>query len=164
MEISAMFRYNWQVRDEWFQLCKQLPVEELTRPRVGGVGSILRTLYHIVDVEQSWMRGLQGKPEFHEDPEKYSSLEQIQRLSEQCRPDLESFLQEWTPGMENRIFAGTRPNGQTYRFTYGEVICHVIAHEIHHVGQLSVWARELGIQPPSANVIWRGLFADEARE
>lgn len=43
-------------------------------------------------------------------------------------------------------------------FTYGEVLRHVIAHEIQHIGQLSVWARELGREPVSANLIGRKLW------
>lgn len=34
---------------------------------------------------------------------------------------------------------------------------HVIVHEIHHIGQISVWVRELGYEPVSANLIGRGL-------
>lgn len=34
---------------------------------------------------------------------------------------------------------------------------HVIVHEIYHIGQISVWTRELNIQPVSANLIGRGL-------
>ncbi len=40
----------------------------------------------------------------------------------------------------------------------GEVMRHVIAHEIHHKGQLSVWARELEKVPVNANLFGRGLF------
>ncbi|WP_417894724.1 DinB family protein, partial [Bacillus toyonensis] len=43
-------QYNWQVREDWFKWCEQLTVEELLSKRVGGVGSILETLFHIVDV------------------------------------------------------------------------------------------------------------------
>ncbi|PLR86418.1 hypothetical protein CVD25_07745 [Bacillus canaveralius] len=32
-------------------------------------------------------------------------------------------------------------------FPYKKVIQHVITHEIHHIGQLSIWSRELGIKP-----------------
>lgn len=34
---------------------------------------------------------------------------------------------------------------------------HMIAHEIHHIGQLSVWAREIGKKPVSANLIGKEL-------
>ena len=40
---------------------------------------------------------------------------------------------------------------------HGEIIRHTIAHEIHHIGQLSIWAREMGKAPVSANLIRRGL-------
>jgi uncharacterized damage-inducible protein DinB len=29
--MLTMFRYNWQVRDEWFEWCKQVPPDELVR-------------------------------------------------------------------------------------------------------------------------------------
>ncbi|MDQ0913885.1 putative damage-inducible protein DinB [Paenibacillus sp. V4I5] len=41
---------------------------------------------------------------------------------------------------------------------YGEVMWHVIAHEIHHIGQLSIWSREIGKKPVTANLIGRGLY------
>ncbi len=51
--IYHLFKYNWHVRDEWFNWCKQLTAEDLLLDRVGGVGSILYTLFHIIDVEYS---------------------------------------------------------------------------------------------------------------
>ncbi|KAF0820757.1 hypothetical protein KIS4809_0284 [Bacillus sp. ZZV12-4809] len=38
---------------------------------------------------------------------------------------------------------------------------HMIAHEIHHIGQLSVWARDLNLQPVSANLIGRTLIEND---
>ncbi|MBZ4317248.1 DinB family protein, partial [Mycobacterium tuberculosis] len=32
---------------------------------------------------------------------------------------------------------------------------HIIAHEVHHIGQLSVWSRELRLQPVSSNFVGR---------
>jgi uncharacterized damage-inducible protein DinB len=39
-----------------------------------------------------------------------------------------------------------------------EVLHHVLVHEIHHIGQLSVWARELNLEPVSANLLGRELY------
>lgn len=61
INVYTLFRYNWQVRDDWFKWCEQLSEGELLRKRVGGVGSILETLFHIVDVEYSWINALQEK-------------------------------------------------------------------------------------------------------
>ena len=59
--MIKFFEYNWQVRDEWFDWCNQVKIEELFMDRKGGVGNILYTLFHIIDVEYSWIRGIQGK-------------------------------------------------------------------------------------------------------
>ena len=39
--MITLFRYNWQVRDEWFKWCERVSAEELLRERTGGVGSII---------------------------------------------------------------------------------------------------------------------------
>lgn len=146
--MITFFRYNWLVRDEWFQLFEKFSHEELLQKRTGGLGSILETLFHIVDVEQAWINGLNGKPESHYDFNNYSTLQEIKALSDTCRPTLEAFVTAWTPALESKEFDV---------FTFGEVMRHVIVHEVHHVGQLSIWARELDKQPVTANLIGRGL-------
>lgn len=149
-----MFRYNWSVRDEWFALCKQIPKEELLRQRVGGVGSILYTFFHIIDVEYSWIRGIQGKPDIQVQFEDDQSIEQIKNLSDDWRNETQDFLNTWTSKLENEVV--TVPWTDQY-YTKGEILRHLIAHEIHHIGQLSIWIKELGLQPVSANVIGRNL-------
>lgn len=43
------------------------------------------------------------------------------------------------------------------KYTTDEILHHVVAHEIHHIGQLSVWSRELNLVPVHANFIGRKL-------
>ncbi|MBT2627223.1 hypothetical protein J7I81_18015 [Bacillus sp. ISL-32] len=43
------------------------------------------------------------------------------------------------------------------QFSIADILRHVMTHEIDHIGQLSVWARELGIPPVSANFFSRML-------
>jgi uncharacterized damage-inducible protein DinB len=69
--MLMLFQYNWHVRNDWFEWCKQVSEEELLRNRTGGVGSIMKTLYHIVDVDYSWIQVLQGKPNIEEAFDKY---------------------------------------------------------------------------------------------
>jgi uncharacterized damage-inducible protein DinB len=153
--MQNLFRYNWQVRDEWFAICRKLPQEELLKERVGGLGSILKTLFHIVDVEYSWIVVLRGEPV--EDPDfiDYRTLERVEGLSLQYRGEVEAIIDSWTAAQDGIEI--TVPWRKDEIYTHGEVLRHVIAHEIHHVGQLSVWSRELGIQPVSANFIGRGV-------
>jgi uncharacterized damage-inducible protein DinB len=157
--MLKLFEYNWQVRDNWFTWCEDVPEEELLKKRVGGVGSILYTLFHIVDVEYSWIHFLQtqqdpGEPSF----EDYTSLQKVKALSNQYRKEVEPFVMSWTNEMESRTITNTSPDGKIETFRHGEIMRHVITHEIHHIGQLSVWSREIGKQPITANLIRRGLF------
>ncbi|AEI40054.1 DinB family protein [Paenibacillus mucilaginosus] len=154
--MQRLFRYNWQVREEWFETLAGLPQEELLKERTGGVRTILYTMYHIVDTEYSWLAALQGKPEPPEEYGRYDTLAKVRELSAAYRPSLISFLDSWTPEQDSRIFESER-GGRTHRFSHGEVLHHAAAHEIHHIGQLSVWARELDLAPVNANLISREL-------
>ncbi|MBP2000617.1 putative damage-inducible protein DinB [Paenibacillus shirakamiensis] len=152
--MIQLFQYNAEVRNEWFDLCKHISKEELTRTRIGGVGSILYTLFHVADVEYSWVRGIQGKPDIVVNYEEYKSLEQVRHLSSSWNQETLEFLHTWT---EDRDTFVTQVSWHKDIYTEGEILRHVIAHEIHHMGQLSIWTRELEIKPVSANFIGRSL-------
>jgi uncharacterized damage-inducible protein DinB len=156
--MKTLFQYNWQVRNDWFSWCEAVSEEELLKTRIGGVGGILKTLFHIVDVEYSWICILQGKPDFEEQFEAYNSLQKVQGLSKRFHSEVEAFIMSWTSEMEDRKLTIPRSNGETITYKHGEINRHVIAHEIHHMGQLSVWARDIGLEPVTANLIRRGLF------
>lgn len=153
--MKHLFKYNWIVRDEWMDLCKQVAHEELIREREGGVGSILKTFFHVIDVEYSWIRALEGKEDLEPKYEDYMSIELIQKLSNVYRSELIIFLDSWSQDVDFKEIVVPWSDEVHYG---GEIIRHVIAHEIHHMGQLSLWAKELGIKAPSANFIDRGLM------
>lgn len=152
--MQQLYRYNWQVRDEWFDLCGRITDEELSRKRIGGIGSILYTLFHIVDVEMSWILwDIERKHESREKFEDYATVGQIKALSDLWRPEIERVLETW----ERDADLSLGMDWTDERYTKREILNHVAAHEIHHMGQLSIWARELGMKPVSANLIERGL-------
>jgi len=151
------FKYNWMVREDWYRWCEELSEEELLQNRTGGVGSILHTLFHIVDVEWSWIRILQGKTDFQESFEGYKSLNQVRKLDAEFHLEVANFVNNWDDSMENNLIYNTLADGSVETLTWGEIMRHTLAHEIHHVGQLSIWARELGKKPVSANLIGRGI-------
>ncbi|SEN99030.1 DinB family protein [Paenibacillus sp. OV219] len=157
--MLKLFHYNWQVRNDWFNWCESVAEEELMRRRTGGLGYILPTLYHIVAVEFGWLcGGIQEKPIIIPTFEDIASLPQVKEFSARCHVEVSQFVQSWNDDLEDRIMIDTTDNGEREAHTYGEVLRHVIAHEIHHMGQLSVWAREIGKKPVSANFIGRGLY------
>ncbi len=86
--MKKLFQYNWTVRDEWFAICEKLSREELTKSRTGGMESILRTLFHIIDVEISWARAILGKADVLPAESDDASIQDLRKLSEQYREDV----------------------------------------------------------------------------
>ncbi|TFE23748.1 DinB family protein [Cohnella luojiensis] len=157
--MLKLFEYNWQVRKDWFDWCESVSEKELLERRTGGPGGILYTLFHIVEVEYSWISGLQGKPEPQEPPfEDYADVQKLRDYSARCHEEIAPFIYGWNSSMETRFLSDQNAKGERFDFKYGEIMRHVIAHEIHHIGQMSVWSREIGKQPITANLIRRGLF------
>lgn len=152
MHPLPFFRYNWKVRDEYFSKVEELSDEEFSRSRTGGLGSIQRTLAHIVLVEQEWIRTVLAVEPVPHEPDAHSSVASIRTLSENSRADVEGFLTDWNHEKGSMLYE-EEWNGQKFHHSYDAVVAHVIAHEIHHAGQLSVWLRELEIEPPSADFL-----------
>lgn len=150
--MIKFFEYNWQVRDEWLAWCSQLTNEELLNERQGGAGSILYTLFHIIDVEYSWIRGIQGKEDIIFQFSDYITLEDVNSLSKKLRNEVAEFLKTNLDGLKKKVVSVPWDEEQ---HTVDDILHHIIAHEIHHIGQLSIWARELKLQPVPANFIGR---------
>lgn len=152
--MIKFFEYNWQIRDEWFDWCNQLTIKELLIDRSGGVGNILYTLFHKIDVEYSWIRGIQGKEDVVFQFDHYNTLEKVKFLSDKLRNEMDEFSKTNIDDLKEQSVS-VPWNEEEY--TVNDILHHIIAHEIHHIGQLSVWSRELELQPVSSNFIGREL-------
>lgn len=160
--MKLWFKHNWLLRDQWYEWCQDVPYEELVKERTGGVGSIMRTLFHMIDVEWSWIQMIQGKPHDEENFEEYNTVDKIQELDRRYRLDITDFIENWNDNLETTPFYFHEPTGKVHVDAWGEIMRHTIAHQIHHLGQISVWAREMGKAPLSANVIGRGLIQPQS--
>ncbi|MBS4172190.1 DinB family protein [Bacillus sp. FJAT-49736] len=152
--MREFFEYNWQIRDEWFDWCKQLTAEELNKKRIGGVESILYTLFHITEVEYSWVRGIQGKEDIVFHFCDYDTLERVKMLSDELRKETIDFFKTSFNLLNDELVSVA---WDKEKYTADEILHHIIAHEIHHIGQLSIWSRELKLEPVPSNFIGRRL-------
>lgn len=155
--IIKFFEYNWQVRDEWFTWCNQLSIEDLLKDRIGGVGSILYTLFHIIDVEYSWLRAIEGKEDVVVEFANYNTIEKLKSLSGTIRNEIVEFIPTNLSDYNDNLVSVPWDEDN---YKKSDILHHIVAHEIHHVGQLSVWARELEFSPVPANFIGRDFKCD----
>lgn len=158
--MKSLLLYNWEVRDEYIRIFEGLPIEELAKDRHVGQGSILRTLVHIIDVEYSWMCAITGKPEILFDVAEYGDLQSITALSNRLKDEIREDLSNLDMSRLEQDYV--TPPWMTEPLSKAEILKHLIIHEIHHVGQLSLWVRELGLTPSNGNFIGRD-FINKAR-
>ncbi|MGN1400161.1 MAG: DinB family protein [Bacillus sp. (in: firmicutes)] len=151
--MKTFFMYNWHVRDEWFDWCEQLTEKELKDDRIGGVNSFLYTMFHIAEVEYSWIRAIKGKGDVIFNYGDYDTLSKVRLFSEMCRKEVRHFLESIDAKDLEKRMVKAEWDSEVYFAT--DILHHIIAHEIHHIGQLSVWARQLGVEPVGAHFIGR---------
>ena len=149
-----MFLYNWQVREDWFKWCENLSEEELLSERVGGTGSILKNLVHIIDCELIWINYMLQEPIIYPEKDSISDLENVIKYSNFTRSVTEKFFRDYND-FEKHNTTIISKNGTTFTFTFKKIILHIISHEIHHIGQLSIWSRQIGVKPVSSDLICR---------
>jgi uncharacterized damage-inducible protein DinB len=156
--VILLFEYNWKIREEWFNWCKEISEGELLKERKGGYKGILHTLFHTVDVEQRWIRGLSNEKPIKFDFIDYNSLNAIINLSNQTKECTLNFLKNYSSNRDSDVLSAVNGKGEKVFHHYIEILLHLSVHEVHHIGQLSVWARETGKEPVSANLVGLNLF------
>jgi uncharacterized damage-inducible protein DinB len=157
--MIGFVEYNWQVRDEWFDWCETLTPDQLHVKQIGGAGSILYTLFHIVEVENSWLRAVQSKQDMQYTFEEYSSLPKIKALSNQLRKEHLPFLQS---DLDSLLGRWVEASWDQQSYQAKDILNHLIIHEVHHMGQLSIWARQMQRQPIESHYVGRKIKQIEA--
>ncbi|WP_078596113.1 DinB family protein [Evansella clarkii] len=87
-----------------------------------------------------------------------STLNEVIEYSDLTKQVTKEFLGSLSPDYEDRILKVQSKRGYSYSFSYGKVIRHIVSHEIHHIGQISVWSREIGLEPISSDLLTRDYF------
>ena len=145
--LLHLFRYNWAVRRRWFDWLEARPAELVTRPFAGGLHSFAANFTHIIGAENRWVQRMRGQPATADDFAPYQSLAAVRRLEAERRPAVEAFLAALRPADLEHAFDF---HGKT--ITWQTALLHAATHEVHHVGQLYVWAREAGEAPPACGL------------
>ncbi|MGX9134981.1 DinB family protein [Rummeliibacillus sp. JY-2-4R] len=150
--LDNLFKYNWKVREEWIEWCEKIPHEELIKERTGGMKNFLHTLFHVIDCEQIWVNQMLGNPVNEKDMLTIRSLGEVKEYAKATRESTERFLTEFQYDLNKELIIN-----QNLIFSYEKVLYHIITHEVHHIGQLSIWSRELGITPVNSDLLIKDI-------
>ncbi len=146
-----LLHHRW-ANDQLLDACAALSDEQLDREFAMGVGSLRKTLTHIVGALQGWGDLLGGREQRPRLEAEGFTLDQLRELLESVTHDFERSARAHPHG---EIVTGSR-GGNAYSFTRGGVLTHVMTHAVHHRAQCLNMLRQLGVEtlPPSSVVEW----------
>ena len=143
--LDELFRYNDWANRKIFDLCIGLQDEFLDQPRDLGLGSLRKTLFHILTAERVWFERWTQQPwhPFQVDPEGMS-LEAIQHsllsVSEQRRALMDQERSRDWSGVVHYMDAKKNP----YQNLLKPLLLHVANHGIHHRAQALNYLKSYG--------------------
>jgi len=85
------------------------------------------------------------------------TLEVVKEFSLITREMTKDFIKDWTVQKDSEILEINSKNGRSITFPYRKLLSHIISHEIHRIGQLSIWARELDKKPVNCDLLIRDI-------
>jgi len=147
---------SWRGYDEKLRTCiAPLTNEQLLLQPAARMWPLGQIVQHIISVRAGWFSGtLQDADEAmnaymewgQRDSPARSAVEMVRGLDETWA-FIDARLQHWTPDDCAKIFPD-EADGQVYEVSRSWVIYHVLEHDLHHGGEVSLILGMNGLQTP----------------
>lgn len=146
--LETFFRHNLWANLRLLDVCSSLEEEHLQAGVVGGYGSILDTLQHLVGAERSYFSRIStGQPHSRADgpPTTFAEMAESLRLSGEG-------LIEWAPKISAEDRVDLQWNSDSFsgpvHVPKAVILTQAINHATEHRAQIMTILTQLGIQPP----------------
>ena len=158
-EARLLIEYNRWANQRVCRSTTELTPDEFVRHLGSSYGSVRATLVHILWAEWLWLQRWQGLPATAMfDPEVFGSQQQIddrwEPIYEGQRTLLDGVSEQW---LLQRV-AYQNFKGETWEYTRGDMLRHVVNHSTYHRGQVVSHLRQLGRLPPTTDFL---VYLDE---
>lgn len=143
MKLSQMFAHWEQVRADLLTTIDKFSEAELTYVPYPGSWPVGKTMLHIADCEDDWLHVVVQptlNPEFSYELSDYLTKAAIKEILHRAHQRTLVLLDT----LDESNLADVRQTARGERFTVGWMIWHVLEHEIHHRGELSMALGLLG--------------------
>jgi uncharacterized damage-inducible protein DinB len=143
---ARIYYENWgKYQTSLIDALKPLTSEQLALKASSNLRSVGELVRHIALTRAAWFHGALGESGEEiagiatmpwEDSSPQSALE-LARLLEMTWQFMQARLERWTPEEMAATVKATR-QGKEYTFTRAYVIWHLIEHDLHHGGEISL--------------------------
>lgn len=160
-EMRSLFDFNEWANARTFEALGALTADELTRGNGSSFPSILATAAHIVGAEWIWLerwvsRVPGGFPAWVLQPDLSDLMIRLRAVE----AERAQYLAALPEGAGTSTVAFTLMNGTEDSQPVEVMVRHVVNHSTYHRGQIAAFLRQLGVKPPSTDII---VFARKRR-
>jgi uncharacterized damage-inducible protein DinB len=144
MKVGALFSHWKQIRSGLLETIDYFDEDQLDYVPFSGSWSVAEIMLHIADAEDGWFRHvvtreLDAWPS-HYTLENYSDRAAIKRALEDVHQRTEAYLESLTASDLEKVVE--TPWGEPIPLRW--IVWHVLEHEVHHRGELSLLLGLLG--------------------
>jgi uncharacterized damage-inducible protein DinB len=143
MKPSEMFRHWGQVRGSLLQMIDRFSQKELAFTPFKGSWSVGQIMLHIADCEDNWLHGVvrqEVEPWIFYDFKDFPTKKAILAVLEKAHHRTITLLNSLDEDDLDKVYKTSEGDSYTLRW----IIWHVLEHEIHHRGELSLALGLLG--------------------
>lgn len=159
-EVRHLFTYTKWANTRVLGAVEKLPPEELLRDVHISHRSILGTLLHMAGADWIWLERWHGDSPMGQDvwagwtPDDARSLPQVREKWETVVRRRDVYLDRISDADLDREFGYRRFTGEPYSLPLGHQMQHVVNHATLHRGQIVGMIRQLGIEPPTTDLLF----------
>jgi uncharacterized damage-inducible protein DinB len=153
-DITELFDFNLWANNRLFEAAAQLPSEQYLADYKSSHGGIHGTMTHIVGAQKIWLSRWKGTPvEPILQGKDVASLLDLISIWEQVSSETAEFLKTMTDERLQETMTTTTSAGKQFVNSYQQMMQHLVNHSSTHRGQVLSMIRQLGIRPPSIDLI-----------
>ena len=159
-EIRHLFSYTDWSNNRVLAAAEKLPTEDLLRDVHISHKSILGTLLHVAGADWMWLERWHGNSPVGPDvwagwtPDEARSLQQVREKWLPIIHRRNEYLEKISDADLSRELGYTRFTGEAYSLPLVQQMQHVVNHATLHRGQVVGMIRQLGIAPPTTDLLF----------
>lgn len=160
-EARQLFAYDAWANGLVFEAAAGLSAEQLVHPVTSSFPSVVATLAHVVGAEWVWLRRWLGEnPAGFPDWVASPALADLRARLSAIEGEREAFVAGLSDADLGRVVTYRNLAGRAFSDPRDGLIRHVVNHSTYHRGQVATQLRQLGVTPPSTDLI---VFLRQAR-
>jgi len=159
-EVRHLFAYTEWANARVLEVAEKLPPEELLRDVHISYKSILGTLLHMAGAEWLWLERWHGNSPVGPDVWAGWTADDARsprQVRDQWQPVIQrrnAYLDGISDADLSRELGYRRFTGEAYSLPLGQQMQHVVNHATLHRGQVVGMIRQLGVAPPSTDLLF----------